>query len=64
MTNEASRRLMAVRLLHTAVWAVFAGCVVAIPVLTWQRRFGVAAALAVMVLVEVAYLVARYLTAG
>jgi hypothetical protein len=33
MTNEAARRLRTVKLLHTAVWAVFAGCIVAIPVL-------------------------------
>jgi hypothetical protein len=53
--NDA-RRLRAVRLLHTAVWAVFAGCILAIPVLAWQRRFGVAAVLAGMVLGEVVVL--------
>ena len=56
MTNEAARRLRAVRLLHTAVWAVFAGCVVAIPVLAWQGRFRAAAVLAGIVLGEVAVL--------
>jgi hypothetical protein len=53
MTNAALRRLRAVRLLHTTVWAVFAGCIVAIPVLAWQGRFGAAAMLAVLVLGEV-----------
>jgi hypothetical protein len=53
--NDA-RRLRAVRLLHTAVWAVFAGCILAIPVLAWQRRLSVAAVLAGMVLGEVAVL--------
>ncbi|MCJ7450877.1 MAG: hypothetical protein MUO39_00165 [Steroidobacteraceae bacterium] len=56
MTNGTACRLRAVRLLHTAVWAVFAGCIVAIPVLAWQERFGVAAILAVLVLGEVVVL--------
>jgi len=53
MKNEAARRLRAVKLLHTVVWVVFAGCVVAIPWLTWQGRFGGAAVLAMIVLGEV-----------
>ena len=53
MTNEARRRLRIVKLLHTAVWAVFAGCIVAIPVLAWQGRPAVATVLAGAVLVEV-----------
>ena len=56
MVNEADRRLTAVRLLHTAVWTVFASCVVAIPLLTWQERFSTAAVLAVIVLGEVVVL--------
>jgi hypothetical protein len=56
MTSAAARRLRAVRLLHTAVWAVFAGCIVVIPVLAWQGRFGVAAALAALLLGEVVVL--------
>jgi polyferredoxin len=56
MTNGAERRLRAIRLLHTAVWAVFAGCIVAIPVLTWLGRFRAAAVLAAVVLSEVAVL--------
>ena len=56
MTNEAARRLRAVRLLHTAVWTAFAGCIVAIPALAWQGRFGVAVVLAATVLGEVVVL--------
>lgn len=56
MMNEATRRLQAVKLLHTMVWAVFAGCVVAIPWLTSQRKFGAAAVLATIVLGEVVVL--------
>jgi polyferredoxin len=56
MTNRAKRRLRIVRLLHTAVWAVFAGCIVAIPLLTWQGRFGAAVVLAAIVFGEVVVL--------
>jgi len=56
MTNQGARRLRAVRLLHTAVWALFAGCVVAIPWLAWQGRFGAAVILATIVLGEVVVL--------
>ncbi len=49
----SSGSLVVVKLVHTAVWAVFAGCIVAIPVLAWQGRLGVATLLAVVVLVEV-----------
>jgi hypothetical protein len=50
------RRLRAIKLLHTAVWAGFAGCIVAIPMLTLQGRFRLAAVLAVNVLGEVVVL--------
>jgi len=56
MKSGAARRLLAVKLLHTAVWAVFAGCILAIPVLAWQGRFGAATILAVLVLGEVVVL--------
>ena len=51
--------LRAVKLLHTAVWAFFAGCVLAIPVLGYAGRYGAAAALAGVVLAEVLVLVAN-----
>ena len=50
------RRLKAIKLLHTVVWAGFAGCIVAIPVLALQGRFRVAAILALIVLGEVVVL--------
>jgi hypothetical protein len=50
------RRLRAIKLLHTLVWAVFAGCIVAIPVLALQGRFRLAAILALVVLGEVVVL--------
>jgi hypothetical protein len=48
--------LRAIKLLHTAVWAVFTSCILAIPVLASQGRFGAAAMLAVLVLGEVVVL--------
>ena len=50
------RRLRTIKLLHTAVWVGFAGCIVAIPVLTLQARFRLAAVLALVVLGEVVVL--------
>lgn len=47
------RRLRAIKFLHTFVWAGFAGCIVAIPVLALQERFRLAALLALIVLGEV-----------
>ena len=42
--------------MHTAVWAVFAGSIVAIPVMASMGRFRAAIALAVLVLGEVVVL--------
>jgi hypothetical protein len=56
MTDAAERRLSAIRVLHTAVWAVFTSCILAIPVLASQGRFGAAALLAALVLGEVVVL--------
>jgi hypothetical protein len=42
-----------VKLAHTAIWAVLAGCVLAIPVCAFQGRLGVAAALIAVVGCEV-----------
>jgi len=49
----AERRLQLIKIVHTLVWAGFAGCIFAIPVLTAQGRFRGAAVLAAIVLVEV-----------
>ena len=51
MTPDASLR--AVKTLHTVVWAFFAACIVAIPALGLLGSYGLAAALAGVVLVEV-----------
>lgn len=51
-----SERLLRVKLLHTAVWAFFAGCILAIPVLAWGNDLRLAAFLAAVVALEVVVL--------
>lgn len=48
--------LRAIKLVHTLAWAFFAGLILAMPVVAWQRRFGLFLALAGMVAVEVVVL--------
>jgi hypothetical protein len=48
--------LRAVKAIHTAVWAVFAGAIFAIPVFAHYGRLGIAAVLITFVLLEVAVL--------
>ena len=45
--------LRAVRSIHTIVWAIFAGAVVAIPIAAWRRAFGVMLWFAALVCCEV-----------
>lgn len=52
-------RLRAVKLLHTLVWAFFAACIVAIPYVGWTGRFGWAALLTGVVLIEAGVLAAN-----
>ena len=46
------RALMAVKLLHTAIWALMAACVLALPVFGWAERFDAALAVTVLILGE------------
>ncbi len=55
MANKVSR-LTAVKLVHTAIWAFMAGCIVAVPVAAWFREFGWALGLSAPVLAECAIL--------
>ena len=50
------RPLMAIKLLHTGVWAVFVACILAIPIAAWMRRFDGAAWLSLFVWIECAVL--------
>ena len=51
MSPQASLR--AVKMVHTIVWAFFAGCILAIPFYAWRGEFSVAVALIAIVCVEV-----------
>ena len=52
--SEQTRRLLGIKLLHTAVWLFFAGCIVAIPLAGAGHEFRWAAMLSGMVLAECA----------
>ena len=56
ITRSDERALVAVRLLHTAIWAFFAACILALPVFGWVRRFDWALAATVLILGECAVL--------
>jgi len=52
----ASGKLRVVKGLHTVVWALLAGSIVAIPVLAWAEAWSVVAVLVTVVLAECAVL--------
>lgn len=51
--------LRAVKIVHTLAWAIFAGCIVALPVAAYLGNFQLAALLIAIVLVEVIVLFAN-----
>jgi hypothetical protein len=51
--------LRAVKIVHTIAWALFAGCIVALPFFAWSRQFKVAAVLIAIVTLEVVVLLAN-----
>ena len=53
--------LRTVRVAHTLAWALFAGCIVAIPYFAWRRKLEVAGALIAVVALEVAILLANHM---
>ena len=50
--SEGISVLVGIKLLHTAIWLFFAGCIVAIPFAGYRRQFLWAAILSGLVLVE------------
>jgi hypothetical protein len=44
--------LFQIKLLHTVIWLLLAGCILALPVAGLMRRFRLAAGLAIVVLME------------
>lgn len=49
--------LTAIKLFHTVIWAVLAGCILELPIMGFMHRFDWAVALTVLVLVECGVLV-------
>lgn len=58
-SHGASRRLHIIKVVHTLAWALFAGCILAFPVLAWRGQFTLAAILIAIVCVEVLVLAAN-----
>ena len=56
-TGSCPGALVAVKVVHTVAWAFFAGCILAIPVASWQGNYAAAAWLTAIVFVEIAVLV-------
>jgi len=56
MARSDERALVAVKLLHTAIWALMAACILALPVFGWARRFDWALGASALVLGECAVL--------
>ena len=59
---EPRVKLRLVKVVHTIVWAFFAGCIVWLPALAWQRDFGRASVVIGIVLVEVGVLAVNRVT--
>ena len=57
--TPAGKSLRLVKLGHTLVWAIFAACILAIPLLAWLGHDRQATALILLVLVEVLVLMAN-----
>ena len=57
MTATRPAALTAVKLAHTAIWAFFVVCILAIPLAAWRGEYRTAGLLVAIVAVEVAVLV-------
>jgi hypothetical protein len=58
--GTSSSTLNLIKAAHTIVWALFAGCILAIPLASWRGEHRVAACLAAIVSVEVVVLVLNH----
>jgi hypothetical protein len=52
-SRTADASLRAVKVIHTLVWALFAGCIVALPIVAWRKDFRAALILMAVVGFEV-----------
>ena len=58
-SEERAGMLIAIKVLHTVVWALLAGAIVALPFLAWRGAFGWAGIVSGVVLAECGVLVAN-----
>lgn len=54
--SAAAERLRWVKLVHTAAWAFFVACIIAIPICGWRGQYGLAGFFTAIVLGEVVVL--------
>lgn len=59
LLRNPAAALRAVKIVHTLAWVFFAGCILAIPVFAWRGQFGGVGVLVIIVLIEIAILVAN-----
>lgn len=59
MRSVSHSALRAVKVVHTIVWAFFAGCILLIPYFAWRRQIEIASVLIAIVTIEVAVLFAN-----
>jgi hypothetical protein len=57
--SPRSFALFLIKIAHTAIWAFFAACILALPVAGWLRRFDGAMILTVFILIECGVLAAN-----
>lgn len=57
--NSAPAALRAVKIVHTLAWALFAGCILVLPLVAWRGQFSAALLLIALVSVEVSVLLAN-----
>ena len=55
--TPASAPLRTIKVVHTLIWAFFASCILAIPILAWRGEYARAALFIAIVLLEVLVLV-------
>lgn len=58
---EPEAKLRIVKLVHTIIWAVFAGCIIAVPLFSYQKRLEVSTVLIAFVSLEVLVLVLNHM---
>jgi len=58
--SSAADSLRIIKFFHTVVWALFAGCIFAIPICASMQRIGLAGALIAIVLLEVLVLAVNH----